>query len=74
MQGDLRLVDCEDGDVAEVTVTGPLLKRYKETLASFVALARDFCSRRGITYFLARSETPVEDLLTGYLATRGLVR
>ena len=74
VQGDLRLVDCEDGDEAEVTVTGPLLKRYKETLAAFVDSAREFCSRRGMTYLLARSETPVEQLLTGYLATRGLVR
>jgi uncharacterized protein (DUF58 family) len=74
IQGDLRLVDCEDGDVAEVTVTGPLLKRYKQTLASFIESARDFCSRRGMAYLLARSETSVEELLTGYLATRGLVR
>jgi uncharacterized protein (DUF58 family) len=74
VQGDLRLVDCEDGDVAEVTISTPLLARYRQTLASFVESARDYCSRRGITYLLARSETPVEDLLTGYLATRGLVR
>jgi len=74
VQGDLRLVDCEDGDVAEVTVTGPLMKRYKQTLAAFVDSAREFCSRRGMMYLLARSETSVEQLLTGYLATRGLVR
>jgi uncharacterized protein (DUF58 family) len=74
IQGDLRLVDCEDGDVAEVTVTGPLLKRYKQTLATFVDSVRDFCSRRGMAYLLARSETSLEELLTGYLATRGLVR
>jgi hypothetical protein len=74
VQGDLRLVDCEDGDVAEVTVTSVLMKRYKQTLAAFVNSARDFCSRRGMMYLLARSETSVEQLLTGYLATRGLVR
>jgi hypothetical protein len=74
VQGDLRLVDCEDGDVAEVTVTGPLLKRYKQTLAAFVDSTREFCSRRGMMYLLARSETSIEQLLTGYLATRGLVR
>ena len=41
VQGDLRLVDCEDGDVAEVTITVPLMKRYKQTLAAFVDSARD---------------------------------
>ena len=74
IQGDLRLVDCEDGDVAEITVTGPLMKRYKQTLAAFIESAREFCTRRGVTYLLARSEVPVEQLVTGYLATRGLVR
>jgi hypothetical protein len=74
IQGDLRLVDCEDGDAAEVTVAGPLLKRYKETLAAFVDGARQYCTRRGMVYLLARNEVPVEDLIGGYLRTRGLVR
>jgi uncharacterized protein (DUF58 family) len=74
LAGDLRLVDCEDRDEAEITVSTPLMKRYKQTLSAFVGSARDFCSRRGILYFLARSETPVEQLITGYLRERGLVR
>jgi len=74
VQGDLRLIDCEDGDVAEVTITGPLLAHYKETLGKFVASARDFCHRRGIVYLMARNQLPVDQLVTGYLRQRGLVR
>ena len=74
VEGDLRLIDCEDGDVAEITVSAPLLKRYKQTLAAFVDGARNFCNRRGIVYLLARNDVPVEDLITGFLRTRGLVR
>ena len=74
LQGDLRLIDCEDADVAEITVTGPLMKRYKQTLNAFIGSAREFCTRRGILYFLTRNETPVEQLITGYLRERGLVR
>jgi len=74
MQGDLELVDCEDGDIAEITVSAPLLKRYKQTLAAFIASARDFCNRRGIVYLLAKNEVPVDQLVTGYLRERGLVR
>ena len=74
LQGDLRLVDCEDGDVAEVTINATLLKRYKQTLAAFVGGAKDFCTRRGITYFLARNEVPVERVVNGFLRERGLVR
>src|SRR5262249_1156960 len=33
--GDLRLVDVEDDDTAEITVSGPLLRRYKQNLAAF---------------------------------------
>jgi uncharacterized protein (DUF58 family) len=74
LQGDLELIDCEDGDKAEITVSGPLLKRYKQTLAAFIESAREFCTRRGILYVLARNDKPVEQLLTGYLRERGLVR
>jgi len=74
LTGDLRLIDCEDGDEAEVTVGGPLLKRYRETLAAFVDGAREFCTRRGMMYLRARSDLAVEDVVSGYLRTRGLVR
>jgi len=72
--GDLRLVDCEDGDLAEITVNAPLLNRYKRTLAAFIATAREFCTRRDIFYVLARNDVPVEQLVNGYLRQRGLVR
>lgn len=74
LQGDLRLIDCEDGDAAEITVSAALMDRYKRTLAAFVDAARQYCVRRGMNYWMARSETPVEDLITGFLRTRGLVR
>jgi uncharacterized protein (DUF58 family) len=74
IKGDLRLIDCEDDDVAEITASAPLLKRYQKTLAAFVDGAREFCSRRGMGYVLANNQLPVEDLIAGYLRRRGLVR
>jgi uncharacterized protein (DUF58 family) len=74
LTGDLRLVDSEDGDVAEVTISAPLLKRYHETLNAFVGSVRDFCNRRGVSYMLVNNEVPVERLITEYLVKRGLVR
>jgi uncharacterized protein (DUF58 family) len=74
VKGDLRLVDCEDQDEAEITVSAPLLKRYRATLDSFVGDARDFCARRGINYLLADNETPVKELISNYLRRRGLLR
>ena len=72
--GDLRLIDCEDADVAEISVSRPLLKRYKQTLATFVNGAREFCNRRGMAYILANTEVPVETLVASYLRRQGLVR
>lgn len=72
--GDLRLVDCEDGDEAEVTISAPLLARYKQTLDSFTAGAQEFCGRRGMNYLLTSTERPVEELMTTWLRKRGLVR
>jgi uncharacterized protein (DUF58 family) len=74
LTGDLRLVDSEDSDVAEVTISAPLLKRYHETLNAFVGSVRDFCNRRGVSYMLVNNEVPVERLITEYLVKRGLVR
>lgn len=72
--GDLRLVDCEDDDVAEITVSRPLLNRYKQTLATFIDGAKDFCTRRGMSYLMTSTETPVDQLVSNYLRQRGLVR
>ncbi len=74
LAGDLRLVDCEDGDIAEITVSAPLIKRYKDTLDNFVGAARDFCNRRNMVYILASNQLPVEQLVVSYLRRRGLVR
>jgi uncharacterized protein (DUF58 family) len=74
VKGDLKLVDCEDQDVAEITASAPLLRRYKQTLAAFVDGARTFCTRRGMGYLLANNQLPVAQLVGSYLRARGLVR
>lgn len=74
LKGDLKLVDCEDGDEADITVSGPLLKRYEQTLQAFIGTARDFCGRRDIVHLLAHNRVPVDQLITNYLRRRGLVR
>lgn len=74
IKGDLKLVDCEDQDFAEVTASAPLIARYKRTLNAFVDGARTFCNRRGMNYLLARTDVPVDQLVSGYLRKRGLVR
>ncbi|MDX1930856.1 MAG: DUF58 domain-containing protein [Pirellulaceae bacterium] len=74
LKGDLKLVDCEDEDEAEISVSSALLKKYKATLAAYVDQARRFCSQRGMTYLLARSDQGADVLVGQYLLERGLVR
>jgi uncharacterized protein (DUF58 family) len=72
--GDLQLVDVEDEDIAEITVSGPLLKRYKQNLAAYRASLHEFCSSRGVTYLFTSNQVPFERLVLSYLRQRGLVR
>jgi uncharacterized protein (DUF58 family) len=72
--GDLRLVDVEDDDVAEITVNGPLLKRYKQNLAAYRAALHDFCALRGVSCLFTSNQVPFDRLVLTYLRQRGLVR
>jgi uncharacterized protein (DUF58 family) len=72
--GDLRLVDCEDGEVAEITVSAPLLKRYKDNLNAFVGGLKQWCTQRGIAYIFTTTDQPFDRLILNYLRERGLVR
>jgi uncharacterized protein (DUF58 family) len=72
--GDLKLVDIEDQDVAEITVSRALLKRYKDNLAAYRAKLHEFCTRRGIMCLFTSTEVPFETLVLTYLRQRGLVR
>ncbi|MFH1417103.1 MAG: DUF58 domain-containing protein [Planctomycetota bacterium] len=74
LAGDLKLVDCEDEDIAEITVSKPLMDRYKANLQAYCESLRDYCSRRGISYVLAPTNQPFEALVLNYLRQRGLVR
>jgi uncharacterized protein (DUF58 family) len=74
MTGDLKLTDVEDEDEAEVTISAPLLKKYKETLAAYRGALHNFCTRRGVQYLFTSNQVPFDRLVLGYLRQRGLVR
>jgi uncharacterized protein (DUF58 family) len=74
VEGDVKLVDAEDGDVAEVTASGPLLRRYRANLEAYRAALQQFCTRRGIAYLFASNQVPFDRLVLTYLRQRGLVR
>lgn len=72
--GDLRLVDAEDADVAEVTVNAALLDRYRKNLHALRSSLATFCTRRGISYLFAPTDVPFDQLVLHSLRQRGLLR
>lgn len=74
LSGDLRLEDIEDGATAEITVSGGLLRRYRERLDAHLASLRDFCIRRSMTHAVIDTSTDMDTLLMEYLRRRGLLR
>jgi len=72
--GDLKLIDIEDEDEAEVTVSAPLLKRYRENLQNYRAALSQYCTRRGIHYLFTSNQVTFDKLILGYLRQRGLVQ
>ena len=73
LQGDLRLKDVEDADEAEVSITGPLLKKYKATLNAYCLSVKEYVTRRGGTYLFSSTAVPFDTLVLNYLRERGLL-
>ncbi|MBS0198561.1 MAG: DUF58 domain-containing protein [Planctomycetes bacterium] len=74
LTGDLRLKDVEDNDLAEITVSAPLLKKYKANLNAYCATLQNFCARREMNFISIRSDTPVDTLILDYLRQKGVIR
>lgn len=61
--GDLKLVDSETGGIQEVTFMRHRLSAYQQTVRNFCQRLREFCAGRGVNFFQASSDMPLEDLL-----------
>jgi uncharacterized protein (DUF58 family) len=71
LAGDLRLVDCEDADAAEVTADAELMRSYRANLEAFRSGLAGHCGRRGWTYLLLANDEPFERLVLTALRERG---
>jgi uncharacterized protein (DUF58 family) len=74
LSGELKLLDIEDADAADITVSAALLKYYKRNLTAYCNELKDFCMSRGAVYVLANSADSVESLVLNYLRRIRLLR
>jgi len=61
--GDLRFVDAETGGVQEVTFGRYRMNSYQQMVQNFCQRLREFSQSRGISFFMASSNTALEHLL-----------
>ena len=73
LQGDLKLKDIEDEDMAEVSITQPLMKQYKANLNAYCLALKDYVTKRGGTYLFTSTAVPFDTLVLNYLRERGLL-
>jgi len=74
LNGELKLIDIEDADAAEITVSSALSKYYKRNLTAYCNELKNFCTSRGAVYVLANSADSVESLVLNYLRRIRLLR
>ena len=72
--GDLKVIDSETGAEQEVTFGKYRLKAYRAAVHNYCQRLQEFCRARGVRYQLARSDTPLDDLLLKAMRTGGMWR
>jgi uncharacterized protein (DUF58 family) len=74
LRGDLHLIDCETGEVRDVTVSPRVLEAYRTAHGTWCEELEDFCKRRQIAYFRTPVQTPFEDLILRIFREGGFLK
>lgn len=72
--GDVRLVDVETGEDAEVTLDGVTIDRYQERLQAWQADTAAYCNRRGIHYVPVTTDLAWQTLVMQTMRAQGMLR
>ncbi len=74
LAGDLKLVDVETGDDAEVTLDSATIDLYQRRLHTWQQETAAYCTRRGIHFIPVVTDLPWQTLVMQTLRVQGLVR
>jgi uncharacterized protein (DUF58 family) len=74
VQGELQLVDCETGDVREITVTPEIVKEYRQAFEEFGRELEEFCTRKQILYFRVPIQETFDDLVLRIFRAGGFIK
>lgn len=74
LAGDLKLIDVETGEAAEISLDPMALEEYASRLDAWQKGIGEFCGPRGIHYATVTTDTPWEKVIMGALRRQGVVR
>jgi uncharacterized protein (DUF58 family) len=71
LEGDLRLLDAENGDPVEITANSLALKGYKENLARHCDQLSTACTSHGGRYAMVRTDENLQEIIAQKLKRQG---
>lgn len=74
LHGDLALVDCETGELKEVTVSRALLEAYKREHERYCKDLELFCTGRAVPFFRTHTQIPFDELVLKIFRSGGFLR
>jgi uncharacterized protein (DUF58 family) len=74
VSGDLKLVDVETGQDAEITLDPTTLNQYRERLREWQSEIANYCAGRGVHYIPVTTDLPWEQLVMQTLRIKGVVK
>ncbi|MCP4425200.1 MAG: DUF58 domain-containing protein, partial [Chloroflexi bacterium] len=74
VSGDLKLVDIETGQDAEITLDPTTLGQYRERLRAWQTEIANYCAGRGVHYIPVVTDLPWEQLVMQTLRVKGVVK
>ena len=74
LSGDLKLVDVETGQDAEITLDAPTLTLYQERLQAWQTEIAAYCAHRHLHYIPVTTHLPWEKLVIQTLREKGVVK
>ncbi|MDP6946523.1 MAG: DUF58 domain-containing protein, partial [Myxococcota bacterium] len=74
LRGDLQLVDCETGEVREITVTPRLLARYRQAHETWRSGIEAFCTERHVPYLEAPIQLSFDEVVLRLFRAGGFLR
>ena len=74
LRGDLQLVDCETGELRDITLTPRLMARYRQAHTEWREGIEAFCTSRQVPYFEAPTEVAFQDIVLTLFRAGGFLR